>query len=140
MIRACKVSTCPELHSNENGYCDKHQNLVANRPCKTPGCPGMAVFRGMCEQCAELAAKHYETQRYKQNARAYNADWRKRSRAYLAQHPACEQCEARGIMRDAVLVHHVRPILEGGDRFDDDNLQSLCRECHEIIHKRKRPR
>jgi len=27
-------------------------------------------------------------------------------------------------------VDHVRPLSDGGDHYDADNLQALCRSCH----------
>ena len=40
----------------------------------------------------------------------------------------------------ASVAHHVVPINDGGPRLDQANLRALCRDCHEIIHGRKRDR
>jgi 5-methylcytosine-specific restriction protein A len=40
-------------------------------------------------------------------------------------------CAARGRITAAVLVDHIKPIRDGGAILDDDNLQSLCRACHD---------
>ncbi|MBQ8698232.1 MAG: HNH endonuclease, partial [Schwartzia sp.] len=35
----------------------------------------------------------------------------------------------------ASLVHHVKPLADGGTH-DEENLMSLCVACHEKIHRR----
>ena len=39
-------------------------------------------------------------------------------------------CSAQGKVVPATQVDHITPIVEGGDWFDADNLQSLCLVCH----------
>ncbi len=56
--------------------------------------------------------------------------WRKLSRDYRAQHPLCERCEKENKIVPVSLVHHKQPIADGGDPFDWDNLESICRSCH----------
>jgi len=34
-------------------------------------------------------------------------------------------------------VHHIKEISEGGEVYDEDNLMSICRGCHNAIHKKK---
>lgn len=138
MIRACKMQSCPSLHNNPNGFCDKHQSLTTNRPCRTPGCPNHSVFRGQCEQCAKIDNKQYDQVRQAEHTTTYDDRWRELSRAYRNQHPTCEMCEERGIITQSVLVHHKTPIDDGGGRLDLNNLQALCRDCHERRHGRKK--
>ena len=38
----------------------------------------------------------------------------------------CERCGGAGRLE----VHHRRPMGAGGDPFDADNLEALCRRCH----------
>lgn len=138
MIRACKMLTCPNLHSNTSGYCDQHQSLNQYRPCITPGCPNASVFRGRCQQCSDVHSKQYEDERKEQHAASYDERWKELSKAYRAQHRECEICREHGIITQSVLVHHIQPIDQGGDRLSIHNLQALCRACHERIHGRKR--
>ena len=49
----------------------------------------------------------------------------------------CVGCRKIGLTVAAELVHHVRPIRQGGDPFDIDNLESLCRRCHAEEHAEK---
>lgn len=58
---------------------------------------------------------------------AYSGHWR-RVRASILNRDGhrCRQCGRAGRLE----VDHVRPLKDGGDRFDPRNLQALCRGCH----------
>ena len=51
----------------------------------------------------------------------------------------CVRCARDGFTMPADIVHHVRPIRDGGDPWAMSNLESLCRSCHERTHRRKPP-
>ena len=38
----------------------------------------------------------------------------------------CEGCGKRGRLQ----IDHVKPMSDGGEPFDMNNLQALCRDCH----------
>lgn len=42
----------------------------------------------------------------------------------------CVMCKAEGVIKQAELVDHIKPIMDGGEVFDWDNLQSLCHSHH----------
>lgn len=97
--------------------------------CKRPGCRGL-VRGGVCSVCGDLrrqtAAEHDE-RRGSSRARGYDAQWeRVRVMALARDSGLCCLCG-----RPAVLVDHILPIRDGGERLDLDNLQSLCRRCHD---------
>lgn len=52
--------------------------------------------------------------------------WRRLRRLVLGE--AGWRCEACG--RWANEVDHIQPIGAGGERWERDNLQALCRSCH----------
>ena len=56
--------------------------------------------------------------------------WRRVRREQLTKEPLCRHCKAHGISKPASQVDHIQRINDGGAWFDDDNLQSLCHECH----------
>ena len=62
--------------------------------------------------------------------------WRKLRDIKLDDKPLCELCQCQGLTVAAVLVHHRKPIRDGGDPFpgDLDQLQSLCQACHQEQH------
>lgn len=50
----------------------------------------------------------------------------------LRQEPLCRYCKPMGDVVAATVVDHIKP--HRGDRalaFDPDNLQSLCKPCHD---------
>lgn len=52
-----------------------------------------------------------------------------RRRRWLAMHPLCARCTAKGFIREATVPDHIVALANGGtDTWD--NLQSLCDECH----------
>lgn len=69
----------------------------------------------------------------------YNTDrWRKMRINYLGKNPICEVCNKNL----ATEVHHKIPISNAGSNvemiyklgFDVNNLMSICKECHILIH------
>ena len=71
----------------------------------------------------------------------HSVRWLRLRRDKLTDEPLCEDCKARGQVRLATEVHHVRPVEDGlteGDRwrlmFDAHNLRALCHECHVRVH------
>jgi 5-methylcytosine-specific restriction protein A len=81
----------------------------------------------------------------KDRAKIYNtARWRKLRDLKLAMNPLCEMCaEAEGGSRISIAedVHHKISFMSVDDpvkrkflAFDFDNLQSLCKQCHQKIH------
>jgi 5-methylcytosine-specific restriction enzyme A len=68
------------------------------------------------------------------NARA----WRNKAKAHKAAHPFCAECERQGIVTAVAHTDHIKPIKIGGDPWDDDNLQSLCKRCHDVKSAKER--
>jgi len=85
--------------------------------------------------------RHQGAEDYRKIIESYR--WRKLRSEYLAAHRLCEECEAQGKTALAQDVHHVTPI-ETAKTFDDmcalaydkNNLQALCKKCHEEKHIR----
>ena len=46
----------------------------------------------------------------------------------------CARCRKAGRRVLATLVHHVVPIRQGGDPWEAENLEPLCRRCHDETH------
>lgn len=69
----------------------------------------------------------------------YNTpQWKKLRISYLMEHPLCELCGEQL----AVDVHHKVEISTGKNEeemkklgFDSNNLMSLCKKCHQFLHK-----
>lgn len=112
--------------------------------CNHPGCNQLTANRYCDEHAIEHEQdykkqnKRYDDERGNASARGYDALWQKVRLRYLQRNPLCELCLQKDIIRPSTLVHHIKPIREGGDRLRVNNLMALCVNCHEIIHKRKK--
>ena len=104
------------------------------RPCRYQGCPNLSddVY---CAEHKKLMTKHYEsfTRGYSSGKR-YGRSWRKIRKRYVRMHPLCEMCLKEGKSTLVEEVHHIVPLSEGGNH-EENNLMSLCKSCHEKIHR-----
>ena len=109
--RSCRMTGCPNLTDRKSGYCDEHEKPMQ---------------------------RHYErfTRGYRQHER-YGSVWRRIRDRHLAREPLCEMCREHGHFVAATLVHHIKPLGDGGTH-EESNLMSLCISCHEKIHQRSR--
>jgi len=58
--------------------------------------------------------------------------WQRLRLVHLAGEPFCRFCERVGAVTVATVVDHIVPVREAPERaFDQGNLQSLCRPCHD---------
>lgn len=53
--------------------------------------------------------------------------WRHLRTKYLAEHPTCNAPRCFALAED---VDHVTPIEDGGEPWNEQNLQALCHACH----------
>ena len=65
--------------------------------------------------------------------------WRNLRASALDRQPLCQRCGLKGLTVGACVVHHVRPIREGGDPWDPGNLECVCRKCHNAEHNAPEP-
>lgn len=103
--RPCRASGCRALHRNANGYCDAHADQVKSYVREKP--------------------------RESSTARGYGYKWQQARKGWLAKHPLCIHCQARGHVVVATDVDHIVP--HKGDMalfWDRANWQSLCGPCH----------
>ena len=86
---------------------------------------------------------HNDTDMRKLRQKAYqSADWRKARESYMHSNPLCEECLKKGKVTPATSVHHIKSPFKNGEvnRFlllDNENLMSVCHECHADIHNRQ---
>lgn len=110
-------------------------------PCAFQGCPVLIdKSKRFCEAHEKQRNKEYEKYGRKYDSKKrYNSSWSKISAKYRKAHPLCEICLSEGKAVTADLVHHKKPISEGGSN-EVSNLQSLCNSCHGKIHAKRKDR
>lgn len=86
---------------------------------------------------------HNNTDMRKLRQDAYNQTaWRKLREVYLKQNPLCEECIKKNKVTPATSVHHRQSPFSKGQVnqylfLDYENLESVCHECHSIIHAKE---
>ncbi len=110
------------------------------RPCKYPGCKNLSD-QAYCEvhrrvATAERNQLYDQTVRDQEMKEFYNSgEWRKLRNLKLKQSPVCEECLRAGRVVPAEIADHILPAREYPEhRLRLDNLQSLCRGCHNRKH------
>ena len=105
----------------------------APTPCRHPACALVLDNPGYCEQHRPKVHRDYGRAR-----RAFDTElgfyqsarWREVRAAFLREHPLCVACKGAGLVVAAKVADHIRPLKDGGERFDWVNLQGLCVSCH----------
>ena len=54
--------------------------------------------------------------------------YRKQRKILLEENPICNVCDDE----PAIELDHIIPLEQGGDPWDSENLQSICKTCHEV--------
>jgi len=106
------------------------------RPCSHPGCPNLTYGRFCPLHEQQETLRYNQFQRDPETAERYGKDWRRIRKSYLSEHPFCEACRKEGKATVATMVHHIRPLREGGTN-DEENLMALCNACHSRLHARR---
>ena len=98
----------------------------AKKPCKHPGCPNL-VKAGIqyCFKHKDMARKIDD--RASAGTRGYDAAWQKFRIWYLRRHPICV---IAGCGCVAMVVDHIKALNDGGDKYDEANLQAMCTFHH----------
>src|SRR5690349_5460159 len=74
-----------------------------------------------------MTVLRHQDRRGSAHSRGYGVRWRKARLRFLATHPLCVMCKARGVVAAAVIVDHIKP--HKGDAvlfWDENNWQGLC--------------
>lgn len=97
------------------------------RACMEPGCPNLVTQRN-AYRCAEHQRAYLNNWEKPRDVNYGSGKWRLLSRMFLRQNPVCERC---GEISE--VAHHRYRRRDGG-ADDFENLEALCRRCHEAEH------
>lgn len=115
ILHKCRKSGCHELVDTTSGYCKKH-------------------VRAYAREYDKLRTSRELTRDYR---RFYHSKaWRELREEKLSLDPLCEECLQKHAFTLATEVHHKREVFyHWSERLSIQNLMSLCKSCHEKIHK-----
>jgi 5-methylcytosine-specific restriction protein A len=124
MKRSCRGFRCPALVEPPDYFCPTCRENRKSA-CREAGCPKMVSWPDVY---CPLHKLEHGRERGSASSRGYGARWRAIRVAKLTRDPLCEECDRLGMTQVATEVHH-----KDGDPANcaADNLQSLCRRCHE---------
>lgn len=109
--KLCGWPGCSAL--SDGYYCDKHKAIADARRAESTKQWNQRASR------TKSAAYHS----------MYNTpEWKKKSKAFLFQHPFCVRCGAKAILVDHIIPHRGNGVLF----WDESNWQSMCQSCHSI--------
>ena len=60
-----------------------------------------------------------------------NRRWKAHRLYYIQRNPLCEECQRVGRTTAGVVVDHITPMRQGGDPYNEKNLQTMCSKCHD---------
>ena len=101
------------------------------KPCKHPGCPELTEGNYCKVHQREINREYNCSSRpYK---KLYNSSrWQDLRRYVLNKQPLCVECLKNNRITPATVVDHIKPHKGNEDLFYDiNNLQSLCKSCHD---------
>jgi len=109
--------------------------VAAPWPCRQSGCKQLVTDK--TGFCPEHRRESYRRQKqnvsidYKERNRFYQRKpWKLARAERLSIEPLCRSCRAVSKLVAATVVDHIIAIEDGGAELDQDNLQSLCIDCH----------
>lgn len=107
---------------------------MATRPlklCRHPGCGRVAEANGYCKAHQSHAKQGYVRDKSIQGM--YTHKWSVASKAWLAEHPWCEDCLKNDTYTPATEVHHKKKHRGNAALFwDKNNWMGLCHSCHSV--------
>ena len=102
------------------------------KPCRHPGCPELTEDRFCPKHMKEYNRRYDREQRPGYSKLYKTARWQRLRKRVLSAQPLCVECGRYGILTPATVVDHITP-HKGNQRlfWDEDNLQALCKSCHD---------
>jgi len=100
-------------------------------PCRYPGCPELTEDR-YCPAHQKKTDREYNRTNRPYRKLYNNSRWQRLRKRHLLKHPLCVECERRGRFTPATVVDHIIPHEGRLELFwDENNIQSLCKSCHD---------
>lgn len=120
---------------------------MPSRKCNSPRCRKYIDYREVyCEEHKKEKNNEYNKQIRnasdfdKEVSKFYkSANWKKTRDIKITRDPLCESCLRNGHVKQAEIIHHLKEVRDDwSKRFEIDNLESVCRSCHNQLHGSKK--
>lgn len=99
-----------------------------NNDGSSPRCPLHPVKSKTSQEDRQRKYEHHYDEKGRNIYSTYR--WKKLRKQKVTLNPICEHCEEHGIAKSVEEVDHIIEIEDGGEIWDINNLQSLCKQCH----------
>ena len=117
MKKLCTFVGCKaivDVDGSQSPRCDKHQRAYKAKPI-------------------EERQRKYEHHYNEKGQNVYGTyRWKKLRKAKVTSDPLCEHCMRQDIAKAVEEVDHIVELEDGGEMWDINNLQSLCKRHHII--------
>ncbi|RJQ29202.1 HNH endonuclease [Candidatus Parcubacteria bacterium] len=97
------------------------------RICTHPGCNNLTTER-YCQKCAPKHIQNWIKKR--EFPRISGRKLQKARKRLFKERPHCENCLKQGKYSLATERDHIIPLSQGGPDAEE-NIQALCKECHD---------
>jgi len=110
----------------------------APNPCAEHGCPELVHGESRCEAHLKPHKRDYTNRDTSEERKVLNKfyssrSWQVMSKAVRKRQPLCIRCKAKGLVRPADMVDHIKPVrIHPELRLKVANLQPLCNPCHAL--------
>ena len=102
---------------------------MSKRICPIHGLFDKTEQQPRCPKCKTIRDKIYDKKERNQESNKFyhSVEWKKVRTIVLNSNPFCVECG-----KPADTVDHKIAIKNGGAKLDLENLQSMCKSCHNI--------
>lgn len=124
----CREQRCPNLVDSKVGFCKDHIRAHEAAMARKSRSRHRTYnkHRSTTPEEAELQ-RFYRT-----------GAWRRVRNDYITRSPLCEHCAQGGRVMVGTIVDHIAERRDGGDSFDQKNMQTLCASCHQLKTNQER--
>lgn len=107
-----------------------------SRPPRLCACGAIVPAGAICacqREAIRARGRRHDARRPNSRQRGYTSQWEDLRAAFLRLHPTCAFCGAKAEVVDHIQRHRGNPAL----LFNWNNLQALCKRCHDSEKQRQ---
>lgn len=113
--KPCRVRDCGNVTTDKSRYCPEHSGIAKGQKSKYNN----NYNQNIRPWSTKKRDKRYSSMR-----------WKLLRKIILSRDPVCKICIEMGRANPSQEVDHKTPVYKGGEFFDKNNLQGLCKVHH----------